>query len=169
MSLTASAPPAVECELVQSLHLENPVFVRKCLDRPNIFYSVGKKSGLSASLQTFVVQNKPLQLWQIDLAGLAEQLKTESPESIPKAIIFATTKTLTMQLYSFLSRCARFKHYVGVYHASLTKETKDFVYRNFVARSSEMRCLCATIAFRLVSSSFSVQSLLASFSHLPRE
>ena len=62
MSLTASAPPAVESELVRSLHLENPVFVRKCLDRPNIFYSVGKKSGLSVSLQTFVVQNKPLLL-----------------------------------------------------------------------------------------------------------
>ena len=54
MSLTASAPPEVESKLVKSLHLENPVFVKKCLDRPNIFYSVGKKSGLSVSFKLVV-------------------------------------------------------------------------------------------------------------------
>ena len=110
MILTASAPPAVESELVRSLHLE---FL---LCKMNRYYS---------------------QLWHI---GLAEQLKS---------IMFATTKTLTMQVYSFLSQCARFKHYVGVCHTSLTKETKDLVYRNFVTRYSEMQCLCATIAFGL--------------------
>ena len=43
MSLTASAPCVVLSDIVKSLHMKDPVFVRHSLDRPNIFYSVAKK------------------------------------------------------------------------------------------------------------------------------
>ena len=138
------------------------------------------KMGASAKgrvvLATVNVYNRLGSLWMWTIEYQREFARPESTvmESIcradcPLGLGVTLDRESECPVYSFLSRCARFKHYVGVYHASLTKETKDFVYRNFVARSSEMQCLCATIAFGLVSSSFSVQSLLASFSHLPRE
>ena len=49
MSLTASAPPIVLSDIVKSLHMKDPVFVTHSLDRSNIFYSVGKKSGICVS------------------------------------------------------------------------------------------------------------------------
>ena len=49
MSLTASAPPRVETELVKALHLSDPVYIKESLNRPNIFYSVAKKSSLEVS------------------------------------------------------------------------------------------------------------------------
>ena len=66
MSLTASAPPAVESELVRSVHLDNLVFVRKSLDRPNIFYSVGKKSVLTVSFQNCYTKRTVITHLQID-------------------------------------------------------------------------------------------------------
>ena len=42
MALTASAPPAFEREIVNSLALIHPIVVRQQLNRPNICISVGK-------------------------------------------------------------------------------------------------------------------------------
>lgn len=49
MSLTASAPRVVLSDIVKSLYMKDPVFVTHSLDRPNIFYSVAKKSGICVS------------------------------------------------------------------------------------------------------------------------
>ena len=49
MSLTASAPPSVESDLLKSLHMTNPVMIKHGLDRPNTFYSVAKKAGICVS------------------------------------------------------------------------------------------------------------------------
>ena len=50
MALTASAPPAFEREIVNSLALDNTVVVREQLNRPNIYISVGKKLSITVSL-----------------------------------------------------------------------------------------------------------------------
>ena len=39
---------------------------------------------------------------------------------------------------------------MGAYHAGLTEETKFFIRQNFSSKTSEMRCLCATVAFGMV-------------------
>ena len=44
MALTASAPPAFEREIVNSLVLIHPTVVRQQLSRPNMCISVGKKT-----------------------------------------------------------------------------------------------------------------------------
>ena len=49
MSLTASAPPSIESDVLKSLHMTNPVMIKHGLDRPNIFYSVAKKAGINVS------------------------------------------------------------------------------------------------------------------------
>ena len=49
LSMTASAPPRVEAELVRQLHLRNPVFVKSSLNRPNIFLCLRTKSKLEVS------------------------------------------------------------------------------------------------------------------------
>ena len=40
ISLTASAPPAIEEQLLESLSMHSPTFIKYTLDRPNIFYRV---------------------------------------------------------------------------------------------------------------------------------
>ena len=49
ISLTASAPPAVEQQLLESLSMHSPTFIKHTLDRPNIFYCVSKKTSMTVS------------------------------------------------------------------------------------------------------------------------
>ena len=49
ISLTASAPPAIEKRLLESLSMHSPTFIKYTLDRPNIFYSVLKKTSMTVS------------------------------------------------------------------------------------------------------------------------
>ena len=55
LSMTASAPPRVEAELVQLLHLKNPVFVKSSLNRANIFLCIRTKSKLEVSILYIIV------------------------------------------------------------------------------------------------------------------
>ena len=50
MTLTASAPPHVEVELVNSLHLQKIIHVKQPLDRPNTFYAVYKKTSMAVGI-----------------------------------------------------------------------------------------------------------------------
>ena len=49
LALTASAPADIEKHVIASLHLSNPVKVYQPLDRPNIFLSSKKSTGLAVS------------------------------------------------------------------------------------------------------------------------
>ena len=88
---------------------------------------------------------------QHDLAGLAECLSAQNdPRDMPKTIIFFGSKEQTVQAYLFLKNTAFFPHYAGAYHASLTENTKQYVLQQFMSSTTEMRCLCSTIAFGMV-------------------
>lgn len=71
---------------------------------------------------------------------------------IPKTLIFTKAKDMTCKVYSFLINSVFKKHWIGMYHASLTQVTKSFVQRQFQNDKSELRCLVATIAFGMVCS-----------------
>ena len=152
MTLTASAPPYVEAELVKSLHLHKPVYVKQPLDRLNTFYTVYRKTSMLvrvARVDNF--SDSIVILVQVDFDGIASCLSTQDdPSSIPKTIIFFGTKELTVKAYRYLQSAASFPHYVGAYHADLTQHLKHFVLHQFMSSSSEMRCLCSTIAFGMV-------------------
>ena len=77
-------------------------------------------------------------------------LATDDPCSIAKTVIFFPTKKEAVEGFGFLQRSAAQKRYVGAYHVSLTEEMKFFVCQNFSSRTTEMRCLCATVAFGMV-------------------
>ena len=49
MSLTASAPPAIEEQLLESPSMHSPTFVKHTLDCPNIFHSALKKTSMTVS------------------------------------------------------------------------------------------------------------------------
>lgn len=71
----------------------------------------------------------------------------EGPLShIPKTIVFCKTKNICSKVYCCLSKTARDKSSVSMYHASLTQATKAQVHENFKS-GSQLRCLAATIAF----------------------
>ena len=152
IALTASAPPHVEAELVKSLHLQNTVYIKQPLDRPNTFYAVYKKTSMVVrvvKVDDFIVYI--VILLQLDFAGIASGLSTQDdPSTIPKTIIFFGTKELAVKAYCYLRRVTSFPHYVGAYHADLTQHSKHFVLQQFMSSSSEMRCLCCTIAFGMV-------------------
>ena len=88
---------------------------------------------------------------QSDLDGVAKSLANEDPLSIPKILIYFGSKELVVKAYHFLQNKAHHKHYVGAYHASLSDETRHFVSNQFASSASELRCVCSTIAFGIVS------------------
>ena len=91
-------------------------------------------------------------------------LATDDPRSIPKTIIFFPTKKQAVEGFIFLQKSAAQKHYVGAYHVSLTEETKFFVRQNFSSRTTEIRCLCATVAFGMVRCPLPLLLCLTNFS-----
>lgn len=56
---------------------------------------------------------------------------------------------MTSKIYTYLS-CYQ-KDRIGMYHASLTKETRQHTYMLFRDPDSQLRCIIATIAFGMVS------------------
>ena len=50
MCLTASASPQIELEIVDSVGLINPVFVKNPINRPNICYYVIKRSSMRVNI-----------------------------------------------------------------------------------------------------------------------
>ena len=55
---------------------------------------------------------------------------------------------MTSKIYTYLS-CYQ-KDGIGMYHASLTKETRQHTYRLYRDPGSQLRCIIATIAFGMV-------------------
>lgn len=87
---------------------------------------------------------------QNDLRSLASGLRSaKHPQDFPKTIIFCQTKEITSKIYTYLS-CYQ-KDRIGMYHASLTKETRQHVYRLYCDPGSQLRCVIATIAFGMVN------------------
>lgn len=149
MALTASAPPAVQAEIISSLYLISPVIVSGDLNRKNIFFSASPIKSLDVGTMTGVILLVNSLIWQGDLSGIAEMLKSPA-FIIPKSIVYVQTKDMAWKVYSYLQRvCARHS-YVGVYHASLTQATKAHIYQEFRSGGSTLRCLIATVAFGMV-------------------
>ena len=88
---------------------------------------------------------------QRDLGGLGLEMRGPSPENFPKTLIFCKTKTQCVKVYTLLRSMSAHKGLVSMYHATLSEETKAFLYRHFSARQSDLRCLVCTIAFGMVS------------------
>lgn len=68
----------------------------------------------------------------------------------PKTIIFCRTKAVAGSIYYFL-RARVPRGMVSMFHAKLTTETKNSLFREYSSTTSRLRCLIATIAFGMVS------------------
>ena len=75
---------------------------------------------------------------------------TKDVNDAPKMIIYTQTKDVTCKVFSHLRKSAPKKHWIGMYHASLTEKTKIFMQRQFQNNESQLRCLVATIVFGMV-------------------
>jgi superfamily II DNA helicase RecQ len=87
---------------------------------------------------------------QVDLCGIAKISQTPVAALIPKTILYVQTKDMASRLYSYLVGESVNRSFVGVYHASLTPQTKSTVYKVFKSGTSCMKCLVATVAFGMV-------------------
>ena len=83
------------------------------------------------------------------MAGVLSKLKSCEPKQIPKTIIFCQTKNNVCKVYKCLKSAAKNKLSVGMYHASMTKNTKALVQNEF-AQDSSLKVLTATVAFGMV-------------------
>ena len=153
MALTASANNDIQIEIASSLHLVDPVVVAHSLDRPNIFFSVGEIKSVNVSIHVHTPLPGSTYHYTItiqkDLAGLTSLLSSTTSE-IPKTLIFTQTKKSACKLFCLLTNSSSKRGAVGMYHASLTSETKLYCQRDF-AKDGSIRCLVATVAFGMVS------------------
>ena len=51
MALSASAPPDIEAEIIESLDLNSPAIITCDLNRPNIFFSASRKYTFAVSIR----------------------------------------------------------------------------------------------------------------------
>ena len=74
---------------------------------------------------------------------------TNSPESIPKTVIFCRSKDTLYNVYVYLNRSCNnaTKGYVGQYHVTMTLQGRSQHYRDF--KSGRQRVMVATSAFGL--------------------
>ena len=90
--------------------------------------------------------------FQKDFMELGERLKNcTDPSIFPKTVVFCRQKETVAKVFQFLQYSAKSKDFVGMYHASLSEQTKNEIYRRFCNPASILCCLVATIAFGLVS------------------
>ena len=83
------------------------------------------------------------------MADVLSKLESCEPEQIPKTIIFCQTKNNVCKVYKCLQSTAKNKQSVGMYHASMTRNSKTVVQNEFEQNSS-LRVLTATVAFGMV-------------------
>ena len=159
--LTASAPPSIEAEVKATLelHVHDCVMVSLLLDQPNIYIS-SKKNSLSVSwlllvyIDSVLLINFIILYIQCDLGGITSQMRScHSPDDFPKTLVFCKTKSQCVKIFTLFTAMSTHKGLISMYHATLSEETKAFLYRQFTARQSDLRCLVCTITFGMVSNS----------------
>ena len=72
------------------------------------------------------------------------------PDNIPKTLIFCKTKAQCVKIRNMLTKVTAHKGLTTMYHATLSDETKKFIYYNFITAGSDLRCIVCTIAFGMV-------------------
>ena len=131
MALSGTLPSTVLSNVKDSLLLYDPVIVSVSLDRPNLFYSLSKSTSIPS-----------------DLYSLGECLMTATlPEQVPKTVIFCLSKDDVLAVYTFLLKAASpcNRHFVGIYHASLTEHSRS-VHQDRFSDGRE-RIIVSTSAF----------------------
>ena len=91
------------------------------------------------------------------MSGLIASLESGKPENTPKTLIFCQTKEAVVKVYRLLLQSAKSRESVSMFHASLTKGTKQAIHHEFQSPSSALRCLVATVAFGMVGAPFPPQ------------
>ena len=86
---------------------------------------------------------------QRDLGLLVHLIATTSDLTY-QSFQISQTKDEVYKVFTLLNTLAKHKHPVSVYHASQSEETKSFIQSTVRSRSSELRCLSATIAFGMI-------------------
>ena len=79
-----------------------------------------------------------------------KSLKITSPASVPKTLVFTQTKDQAWKIFHMLQGASTKKEYVGMYHASISQNTKTALQHLFKSDDSTLRCLVATVAFGMV-------------------
>ena len=116
MLLSATLPPQLESEVASAcscMHLRKPYKrVLTSLDLPNIFYEVKKKQSL-----------------EIDLRHLLSCLQlSESPDEVPKTLIFVFSKETCYKIYCYLWQKVneRKRSLFAQFHALMREKHESF-------------------------------------------
>ncbi|KAJ1437119.1 P-loop containing nucleoside triphosphate hydrolase [Sesbania bispinosa] len=134
LALTATAVPKVQKDVVESLHMQNPLILKSYFNRPNIYYEVRYKDLLEDAL-----------------GDLSNTLKSKGDVC---AIVYCLERSMCDELSAHLSQrgisCA-------AYHAGLNNKMRTSVLDDWI--SSKIRVVVATVAFGILG----VQPVVATF------
>ncbi|KAH3763432.1 ATP-dependent DNA helicase recQ [Pelomyxa schiedti] len=123
MALTATATPRVRADIIEQLHMKDPILIMGTVNRPNLFYSVHEKTSLESDLASFVACQRE--------ESLAEP-----------TIIYAPTIQETEDINRFLLQQGIAS---AVYHSTLSPTQRESTYWEFVC--DKLSVVVATIAF----------------------
>ncbi|TKY72880.1 ATP-dependent DNA helicase Q 3 [Spatholobus suberectus] len=122
LALTATAVPKVQKDVVESLHMQNPLILKSSFNRPNIYYEVRYKDLLDDAY-----------------ADLSNTLKSLGDVC---AIVYCLERSMCDDLSANLSQsgisCA-------AYHAGLNNKMRTSVLDDWI--SSKIKVVVATVAF----------------------
>ena len=101
---------------------------------------------MSASTEQLCVNSR---IHLRDFGGIASSMRDcSSPVDFPKTPVFCKTKAQCVNIFNLFIRVSTHKSIVTMYHATLSEETKEFIYHHFTASESDLRCIVCTIALR---------------------
>ena len=142
IAVTATAPKAVESMICDSLSLQKPVVVSQSLDRHNIFLSCTKSRGLNVSVCNENGNFIGFLTYPYLMTGIISCLKgAKESKDIPITLVFCRTKEAAVNMYRLLLQSSSRRDYFSMFHASLTKATKQAIQQFPVPYiCSEMPC-----------------------------
>jgi len=129
LSLTATAVPRVQADIVQSLNMKNPFKALESFDRSNLKIQVNKKSG---SMLTA-------------LLPLINALKSTTRKSQQSTIVYAASRSQVEEIASLLQDKISNDVTVEAYHAGFTPTQRHNVHTNFLTGRTSV--IVATVAF----------------------
>ncbi|XP_066507446.1 bifunctional 3'-5' exonuclease/ATP-dependent helicase WRN [Hoplias malabaricus] len=126
VALTATASPSIRNDIINSLHLVDPLVTCTTFDRPNLYLDVNRKSGdIIKDLKCFLVKKTGCN-YEFEGAAIVYCPSKKEAERV------------TAALYKLGIRC-------GVYHAGLSIQQRKETQYQFMR--DEIQCVVATVAF----------------------
>lgn len=146
MALTASATLVVEQDIINNLHLINPLVVKTGLNRPNLKYIVGKKSSVEDIIDIMYQYRRKQLLKSAQSQGIPISSLNTDLFPFATTLIYVNSKKMCEEVAtSIVSSPLLQGIIVAYYHADMNMEERHRVHRGFLEDRTQV--IVSTTAF----------------------